>query len=125
MIKLNEKIILLFTIFITNLVLSQTNCENLKKENEALQSTNKVLTSENDYLKKILEINKPILETEKDNSLFKITKVIGNKAERRPVHIGMSNFDYVEIKDNVRAGELIITSDLSSFRNAKTINLLD
>ena len=32
--------------------------------------------------KKILEINKPILETEKDNSSFKITKVIGNKAEK-------------------------------------------
>lgn len=40
------------------------------------------MSSENDYLKKILEINKPILETEQDNSLFKITKVIGNKAEK-------------------------------------------
>ena len=53
-----------------------------KKENEVLQSTNKVLTSENEYLKKIVEINKAILETEKDNSTFKITKVIGNKAEK-------------------------------------------
>jgi len=42
-----------------------------KKENEVLQSTNKVLTSENEYLKKIVEINKAILETEKDNSSFK------------------------------------------------------
>ena len=53
-----------------------------KKENEALTSTNKVLVSENDYLKKIVEINKAILETEKDNSSFKITKVTGNKAEK-------------------------------------------
>ena len=53
-----------------------------KKENEVLQSTNKVLTSENEYLKKIVEINKAILETEKDNSSFKITKVTGNKAEK-------------------------------------------
>ena len=40
------------------------------------------MTSENDYLKKIVEINKPILETEKNNSSFKITKVTGNKAEK-------------------------------------------
>ena len=53
-----------------------------KKENEVLQSTNKVLTSENEYLKKIVEINKAILETEKDNSSFKITKVTGNRAEK-------------------------------------------
>ncbi|MBB6370087.1 transposase [Chryseobacterium shigense] len=58
---------------------SQTNCDALKKENEALQSTNKVLVSENEYLKKVLDINKPILETEKENSTFKITKVTGNK----------------------------------------------
>jgi len=66
--------------------------------------------------------NGPAFKGAADQDVF---VVIGNKAERRPVHIGMSNFDYVEIKDNVRAGELIITSDLSSFRNAKTINLLD
>ena len=77
-----RKISLLSTIFITALAFSQTNCENLKKENEVLQSTNKILTSENEYLKKIVEINNPISETEKDNSTFKITKVIGNKAEK-------------------------------------------
>ena len=77
-----RKLLLLFAISFTTLGFSQTNCEALKKENEALQSTNKVLTSENDYLKKILEINKPILETEQDNSSFKITKVTGNKAEK-------------------------------------------
>ena len=59
---------------------SQTNCDVLKKENEALQSTNKILVSENEYLKKVFDINKPIIETEKENSTFKITKVIGNKA---------------------------------------------
>ena len=61
---------------------SQTNCDVLKKENESLQSTNKVLVSENDYLKKVLDINKPILETETENSTYKITKVTGNKAEK-------------------------------------------
>ena len=68
--------VLLFSIF----GYSQTNCDVLKKENEALQSTNKILVSENEYLKKVLDINKPIIETEKENSTFKITKVIGNKA---------------------------------------------
>ena len=61
---------------------SQTNCDVLKKDNEALQSTNKVLTSENEYLKKVLDINKPILETEIENSTFKITKVVGNKTAK-------------------------------------------
>ena len=40
------------------------------------------MTLENDYLKKIIEINTAILETEKDNSSFKITKVIAHKAEK-------------------------------------------
>jgi len=61
---------------------SQTNCDVLKKENESLQSTNKVLVSENEYLKKVLDINKPILETETENSAFKITKVEGNKTAK-------------------------------------------
>ena len=68
--------VLLFSIF----GYSQTNCDVLKKENEALQSTNKILVSENEYLKKVFDINKPIIETEKENSTFKITKVTGNKA---------------------------------------------
>lgn len=77
-----KKLLILSALSITTLGFSQTNCEDLKKENEALQSTNKVLTSENDYLKKILELIKPISETEQDNSSFKITKVTGNKAEK-------------------------------------------
>ena len=77
-----KKLLILSALSITTLGFSQNNCEALKKENEALISTNKVLVSENDYLKKIVEINKAILETEKDNSSFKITKVTGNKAEK-------------------------------------------
>ncbi len=73
---------------------SQTNCDVLKKDNEALQSTNKVLTSENEYLKKVLDINKPILETETENSTFKITKVVGSK-DRKNIEITF----LVETKD--------------------------
>lgn len=77
-----KKILLLSAILVASLGYSQTNCESLKKENETLQSTIKTLSSENEYLKKALDINKPILDTEKENSSFKITKVIGNKAEK-------------------------------------------
>jgi DNA-dependent RNA polymerase auxiliary subunit epsilon len=77
-----KKLLILLALSVITLGFSQTNCEALKKENEVLQSINKILTSENDYLKKIVEINKAILETEKDNSSFKITKVTGNKAEK-------------------------------------------
>ncbi|HRN54981.1 MAG TPA: HlyD family efflux transporter periplasmic adaptor subunit [Agriterribacter sp.] len=49
--------------------------------------------------------------------------VNNNKAERRTVQIGMSNFDYVELKNNVKASEVIIISDMSSFKNAKEITI--
>lgn len=49
--------------------------------------------------------------------------VNNNKAERRTVKIGMSNFDYVELKNNVKPGEVIIVSDMSSFKNAKEITI--
>ncbi|CAN5314641.1 HlyD family efflux transporter periplasmic adaptor subunit [soil metagenome] len=45
------------------------------------------------------------------------------KAEKRTVHIGMTNFDFVEIKDNVKAGEVVITSDMSQFKNTKEISI--
>ena len=65
-----------------SLAYCQTNYESLKKENETFQSTIKTMSSENEYLKKVLDINKPILETEKENSSFRITKAVGNKADK-------------------------------------------
>jgi len=48
--------------------------------------------------------------------------IVGNgMAERRTVHIGMMNFDYVEIKDNVRPGDILITSDMSEYKNSQEI----
>ena len=76
------RILFLSAILFSTFGYSQTNCDVLKKDNEALQSTNKVLVSENEYLKKVLDINKPILETETENSAFKITKVEGNKTAK-------------------------------------------
>jgi HlyD family secretion protein len=49
--------------------------------------------------------------------------VSSGKAYRRTVHMGMTNFDYVEIRDNVQPGDSIITSDMSEYKNAKEIIL--
>ncbi|MCW3118391.1 MAG: HlyD family secretion protein [Chitinophagaceae bacterium] len=51
--------------------------------------------------------------------------VHNGKAERRTVHTGMSNFDYVEIKDNLRPGDIIITSDMSAYKNSDAITISD
>jgi HlyD family secretion protein len=45
------------------------------------------------------------------------------KAVRRAVHMGLSNFDYVEILDNVQAGETVITSDMSEYKHATEITI--
>lgn len=45
------------------------------------------------------------------------------RAERRTVHTGMTNFDFVELLDNVKAGEVIITSDMSAYKNATEITV--
>jgi len=45
------------------------------------------------------------------------------KAERRAVHTGMTNFDFVELLDNVKPGEVIITSDMSAYKNAKELTV--
>jgi HlyD family secretion protein len=49
----------------------------------------------------------------------------GGKAERRRVHIGLANFDFVEIKDAVKLGDVVITSDMSEFKNAQELTLKD
>jgi len=47
--------------------------------------------------------------------------VNNGRAEKRTVHIGMMNFDYVEIKDNIRPGDVVITSDMSEYKNSQEI----
>ena len=49
--------------------------------------------------------------------------VSNGKAERRKVHTGMTNFDFVEIKDNLKPGDVIITSDMSAYENASEITI--
>ncbi|MXV15070.1 efflux RND transporter periplasmic adaptor subunit [Hufsiella ginkgonis] len=45
------------------------------------------------------------------------------KAERRTVHTGLSNFDFVEIKDGLKPGDVVITSDMSEFKHAKELTV--
>lgn len=49
--------------------------------------------------------------------------VSGSKAIRRTVHTGMSNFDWVEIRDGVRPGEVIIASDMTEYKHVNEITL--
>ncbi|MDB5138072.1 MAG: HlyD family efflux transporter periplasmic adaptor subunit [Mucilaginibacter sp.] len=47
------------------------------------------------------------------------------KAERHTVHTGLSNFDFIELKDGVNAGDVVITSDMSEFKNSKELTIKD
>ncbi len=47
----------------------------------------------------------------------------GDKAEKRTVHIGLSNFDFVEIKDGLKPGDAVISSDMSEYKNSKEISI--
>ena len=46
-----------------------------------------------------------------------------NEAIRHTVHTGLSNFDYVELQDGVKAGDVIITSDMSDYKNSKKLTI--
>lgn len=59
----------------------------------------------------------------KGSDLQDIFILRGDKAERRTVHTGLSNFDFIEIKDNVKPGDVVITSDMSAFKNTKEITI--
>lgn len=64
--------------------------------------------------------NGPAFKGSNVQDLFVVQK---DKAVRRTVHIGLINFDDVELKDNVQKGDVIITSDMSDYKNAKEIAL--
>jgi len=50
--------------------------------------------------------------------------VVNNgKAEKRTVHTGLSNFDFVEIKDGLKPGDVVITSDMSGYKNADEVTI--
>jgi len=59
----------------------------------------------------------------KGPELQDIFVVNNGKAERRTVHIGLTNFDFVEIKDGVKPGDMVINSDMSEYKNSKEITI--
>ena len=59
----------------------------------------------------------------KGPELQDIFVVKGDKAERRKVHVGLSNFDYVQILDGVKPGEVVITSDMSEYKNFTELSI--
>lgn len=59
----------------------------------------------------------------KGASVQDIFIVKDGKAIRRTVHTGLSNFDYVEIKDNIQPGDVVITSDMSSYKNSREVTI--
>ncbi|MBE7169486.1 MAG: HlyD family efflux transporter periplasmic adaptor subunit [Williamsia sp.] len=59
----------------------------------------------------------------KGPSIQDIFVVRGDKAIRRTVHTGMSNFDWIEIKDGVQPGDVIITSDMTEYKHYTEITI--
>ncbi|MFC0186296.1 hypothetical protein ACFFJX_29250 [Pseudarcicella hirudinis] len=53
--------------------------------------------------------------------LFVLNK--SGKAERRTVKIGLSNFDFVEITEGIKAGENVIISDMSNYKNITELEI--
>lgn len=45
------------------------------------------------------------------------------KAERRSIHTGLSNFDYIELIDGLKPGDVVITSDMSDYKNLKELTI--
>lgn len=56
-------------------------------------------------------------------SYVMFVKTEPGKLERRTVTLGDSNFDFVEVKSGIQAGEEVVVSDMSSYKNKKTISL--
>lgn len=50
-------------------------------------------------------------------------KITEDKLERRNVSLGDSNFDYVEVLSGIRPGEMVVVSDMSTYKNKKSLKL--
>lgn len=61
----------------------------------------------------------------KGPSVQDIFIVRNGKAERRTVHIGLTNFDYVQLLDGVQPGDVVITSDMSEYKNSTELTIKD
>lgn len=64
--------------------------------------------------------NGPFYNGAHDQAIFVVQ---GDKAVRRLVQIGESNFDYVELKDKIAAGEEVIISDMKEYSHLSEVDL--
>ena len=62
--------------------------------------------------------NGPIFKGRKQQAIYVVEKGI---AKRREVKIGLSNFDYVEILDNLKAGEEVIITDMKDYMHLEEV----
>lgn len=56
-------------------------------------------------------------------SYYMFVKTSKDRIERRSVELGNSNFDYVEVKRGISPGEEVVVSDMSTYKNHKSIKL--
>ncbi len=61
----------------------------------------------------------------KGSNVQDIFVVNNGKAEKRTVHVGLTNFDFVEILDGVKPGDVVITSDMSEYKNSREVEIKD
>lgn len=66
--------------------------------------------------------NGPFYKGSKDQKIFVIQ---GDKAFRKNVNIGESNFEYVELLNEVQPGDQIIISDMSGFVHMEQVSIKD
>lgn len=65
--------------------------------------------------------NGPAFNGSNQQDIFVLTNA--GKAERRTVKTGMSNFDNIEIISGLKAGDVIITSDMSGYKHSKILTI--
>ncbi|UFH53450.1 efflux RND transporter periplasmic adaptor subunit [Spirosoma sp. KNUC1025] len=66
--------------------------------------------------------NGPAFKGKKKQFVYVLPKG-SNVARRRDVKIGLSNFDFVEIKEGIQAGEQVIVTDLSEYEHLEEITI--
>lgn len=91
-------------------------------KNESLRPNMKVevYIITNRSLKTLRVANGPAFNGKRKQFVYVVKNGI---AYRREVEIGLSNFNYVEIKNGVQKGENIILSDMSQFENLEEISI--
>lgn len=65
--------------------------------------------------------NGPALKGSQEQDVFVLGK--DGKAHRRRIKTGLSNFDFMEIKEGLKPGETVIVSDMSALKNTTDINI--